>query len=625
MTGFVTSGLPVLTLSIRNEADLVLVRQRARLVAELLGFEPVDQTRVATAVSEIARNALVHGGGGTARFTVVGAPPAFRIDIEDRGAGVPQPAEPVVGARTGGGMFLARRLMDDFLITRSEAGRGVVRMSKRLPAWLGPVGPEEVRAVVDELMRRPPESLLEELYQQHHELLAVLEDLNGQQDALKASNAELEETNRGVLALYGEVTRELDDTNRGVMALYAQLDDQAEELRRVSAVKDRFLHHLSHEFRTPLNSSLALSRLLLDRVDGPLTSEQEVQVRFIRDGAEELLEMVNDLLDLAKIEAGRMELRVEEFDLADLIAGLRGMFRPLAAEAGLSFSVQEPERPVALHTDRGKLGRVLRNLLSNAIKYTEQGEVVLAADAEREEIVFTVSDTGPGIEPDELDVLFQDFVRSREDRLSAIEGTGLGLPLASELADMLGGSIGAESRLGEGSVFQVRMPRRLPAAAQVERPSGAPPPERRPARDSGVEPAERPRRRPEGPVVLVIDDDAASRYIVDRTMEPTGCRVVHAETAADGLRLARELRPAAIFLDLGLPDASGFDLLARLEEDERTADRPIIVYTSRPLDEEQERFLSGFALHVIHKSDPGLPRTLGSIGEALVTGEKEKP
>jgi signal transduction histidine kinase len=626
--------LPILTLAIRNEADVVLVRQRARIVAELLGFETVDQTRVATAVSEIARNALAHGGGGTARFAAGGSPSALQVAIEDRGPGLrPPPTPPSETGLNGGtlrggmGLHLARRLMDTFEIAEPPAGTAIL-MAKHLPAPAEEVSPEVVRRVVDELMIRPPESLLEELHKQHQELLAVLEDLNRQQESLRAANIELEETNRGVMALYSEVTRELDDTNRGVVALYAQLDDQAAELRRVNALKDRFLSHLSHEFRTPLNSTLALSRLLMDRVDGPLTAEQVVQVGFIRTGAEDLLAMVNDLLDIAKIEAGRMDVRPEEFSVADLIGSLRGVFRPLAAEAGLELDLAEPPPGLPpMRTDRSKLGQVLRNLLANAIQYTDRGTVSLDVTDDEGHLIFAVRDTGVGIAPEDMGRIFQDFVQADSARRPPTRGTGLGLPIARELTRLLGGEISAESELGRGSVFRVRLPLTMPAGA-VDQPEAEPAQGQAP-RARVAEPVPTPpavavgrvaaRAAGEGkPVVLVIDDDAASRYMVEHTLAPAGCRVVHAETGAEGLAAALADPPTAIFLDLGLPDASGFDLLQRLNEARQLSHCPIIIYTCRELDHEQSRSLSGFALRIIHKSDPALLKSIAGIGDALV-------
>jgi signal transduction histidine kinase len=476
-----------------------------------------------------------------------------------------------------------------------------------------------VRAVVDELLRRPPESLLEELNQQHQELLAVLQDLTRQQESLRAANEELEETNRGVMALYAEVTKELDDTNRGVMALYAQLDDQAEELRRVNVVKDRFLSHLSHEFRTPLNATLALSRLLIDRVDGPLCTEQDVQVRFIRQGAEDLLQMVNDLLDIAKIEAGRMDLRLEEFGINDLIGALRGMFRPLANEAGIELLVMDTDPPAMLRTDRGKLAQVLRNLLSNAIKYTPSGSVRLEVEADGDEVRFAVIDTGVGIAAEELDLVFEEFRRGRAGH-AQVQGTGLGLPLARELARLLGGELTGESEPGRGSVFRLTMPARLPGplAETAETPGAEASVRVRYARPQSEEWPGKGPVDDDVPVVLVIDDDEPSRYVVAQALAPTGCRVVYAVTAAEGLAAARAEKPSAIFLDLILPDLSGFEVLRVLRDDPEVADCPVIIYTARALTEDQSRMLNGFTLRIVRKSDPSLISSITTIGDALV-------
>ena len=630
--------LPVLTLSIRNEADVVLVRQRARTVAELLGLPSVDQTRVATAVSEIARNALVHGRGGAARFSAGGTPPAMHVAVEDRGTGLGASGWSLGdGTESGGeGLVLSRRLMDTFEIADAEGGAHGVRMSKYLPHRNAELRGEDVQAVVAALMTRPPESLLEELHQQHQELLAVLEDLTRQQESLRAANRELEATNRGVMALYNELAQELDDTNRGVVALYAQLDDQAEELRRVSGLKDRFLSHLSHEFRTPLNSTLALSRLLLDRVDGPLTDEQAIQVGFVRKGAQDLLAMVNDLLDIAKIESGRMEVRVDELPLEELMGSLRGMLRPMAVERGLELDIHDPPRGAGpLRSDGAKLSQILRNLVANAIKYTPEGVVRLRVEEEEgsEHVLFVVEDTGVGIAPEDMDRVFRDFEQARLSPRPVTEGTGLGLPISRELSRLLGGELTAESRLGEGSVFRLRIPRILadaagrasddPAAPEggtvrdsPERPSRAGlPATRAAAAATDIAPPPTDAREP---VVLVIDDDAASRYVVEHTLEPSGIRVTHAVTGAEGLAKARAHPPRAIFLDVGLPDGSGFEILRELERIPELARCPIIIYTCREVDREQARTLSGFALHVVHKADPELRGTIAGIAEALV-------
>ena len=184
------------------------------------------------------------------------------------------------------------------------------------------------------------------------------------------------------------INAELQDTNRGVVALYAELDERADYLRRASELKSSFLSNMSHEFRTPLNSMLALTRMLLDRIDGELTSEQDQQIRFIQRSAKELAEMVDDLLDLAKVEAGRLEVKPKSFKIADLFGALRGMLRPLLAESSLNLVFEPAEDLPPLFTDEQKVSQVLRNFISNAIKFTSRGEVRVSAAADESRLSF---------------------------------------------------------------------------------------------------------------------------------------------------------------------------------------------------------------------------------------------
>ncbi len=236
------------------------------------------------------------------------------------------------------------------------------------------------------------------------------------------------------------LNRELEDTNRGVVALYAELDERADHLRRADEVKTRFLSNMTHEFRTPLNSIQALTRLLLDRVDGELTTEQERQVHFIRKAAESLSELVNDLLDLAKVAAGKVVVRPAEFEVSDLFGALRGMLRPLLLGASVNLVFEEPETLPPLRTDEAKVSQILRNFISNAPKFTERGEVRVSARLEPggASVLFSVADTGIGIAPEDQATLFQEFAQIENPLQRKVKGTGLGLPLSKKLAELLG-------------------------------------------------------------------------------------------------------------------------------------------------------------------------------------------
>jgi signal transduction histidine kinase len=256
--------------------------------------------------------------------------------------------------------------------------------------------------------------------------------------------------------------QELDETNRGVLALYAELDDKAAQLRDANELKSRFLSYMSHEFRTPLTSMTSIAGILLSRLDGPLTAEQTKQVEFIRNSTRELTEMVNDLLDLAKVEAGRITISPEWFEMVDLFSALRGMFKPIVASTSVSLVFDEPEDTIKLYTDDKKLSQILRNFISNALKFTTAGEVrVSARMIDGENVEFAVQDTGIGIAPEHLSNLFSDFVQLDVRLQKRLRGTGLGLSLARKFAELLGGTVGVRSELGKGSRFFVTLPVRI--------------------------------------------------------------------------------------------------------------------------------------------------------------------
>lgn len=256
-----------------------------------------------------------------------------------------------------------------------------------------------------------------------------------------------------------ELRAELEETNRGVVALYAELDAQAEQLRRATELKSRFLAYMSHEFRTPINSIRSLSRLLAEHTDGPLTPEQARQVGFIQKSAAEFADMVDDLLDLAKIEAGRVEISPAWFEMVDLFQALRGMFKPVLDNPEVSLVFEEPEGLPRLYTDDQKLSQILRNFISNALKFTARGEVRVSVRRSGDDaVVFAVADTGIGIAPEFHTAVFDDYSQVNSPVQKRLRGTGLGLALSKHLAALLGGTVSLQSALGEGSVFSVTLP-----------------------------------------------------------------------------------------------------------------------------------------------------------------------
>lgn len=268
---------------------------------------------------------------------------------------------------------------------------------------------------------------------------------------------------------------ELEETNRGVLALYAELDAQAEELRRATELKSQFLAYMSHEFRTPIGSIQSIARLLMDRVDGPLTDEQEVQVRFIQSTSAEFSEMVDDLLDLAKVEAGRVDISPAWFELVDLFSALRGMFKPVLVNPDVTLTFEEPKDVPALFNDDRKLAQILRNFISNALKFTLKGEVRVSAQRNADgSVTFAVADTGIGISPEFHHAIFQDFTQVDSPIQKRLRGTGLGLSLSKRLAELLGGTVNLLSELGTGSTFSVTLPPRLPGRDDERQPEPHP-------------------------------------------------------------------------------------------------------------------------------------------------------
>ncbi|MBY8934331.1 Autoinducer 2 sensor kinase/phosphatase LuxQ [Pseudomonas fluorescens] len=252
---------------------------------------------------------------------------------------------------------------------------------------------------------------------------------------------------------------ELDETNQGVLALYAELDIQAEELRQASDLKSRFLSYMSHEFRTPLGSILSINSLLADELDGPLSPEQHKQVAFVSTAARELSDMVDDLLDLAKIEAGRISISPAWFDMFDLFSALRGMFRPIVDASAVDLIFEEPVGLPRLYTDDKKLAQILRNFISNSLKFTTRGEVRVSARLEgADKVRFAVSDTGIGIAAELHGALFEDFSQVDSPLQKRLRGTGLGLSLCKRFAALLGGEVGMDSAPGVGSTFFVIIP-----------------------------------------------------------------------------------------------------------------------------------------------------------------------
>ncbi len=536
----------LVSVEIRREQDVVLARQRARRISELLGFQRAEATGVATAVSEIARNAWRYASGGRVDFAVaVGPPAALSIRVRDEGGGIADLDAILEGryaSRTGMGLGItgSRRLVDGFEIETGPGGTAVT-LRKELPP--GAPAPDLAR-IGEALARARTLDPLDELTTQNQELLRTLDDLRARERDLVALNQELE------------------DTNRGVVALYAELDEKADYLRRASELKSRFLSNMSHEFRTPLNTVIAFSRLLLEQSDGPLNEEQQRQLGFMKNAAEGMLELVNDLLDLARVEAGKTIVRKAPFGASELFGALRGMLRPLLAGSAVDLVFDRPVDIPTLDTDEGKVSQILRNFISNALKFTERGEVRVSARAHGDRVVFSVADTGIGIAPEDQERIFQEYTQVESSVQKRVKGTGLGLPLSRKLAQLLGGRIAVQSEVGVGSVFTLDVPVAYEGPTEI-------------AIVPVVSRLPDPTRHP----LLVVEDNPETVFIYEKYLKGTPFQVVPASSTAEARRVLEEVRPVAAVLDIMLAGESTWTLLTEMKANPMTKGIPIYVVT----------------------------------------------
>ena len=543
----------ILTLAIGCERDTVAARQRARQIARLLGFDAQDQTRISTAVSEIARNAFNYAGGGRVEYSIEGktSPQLFLVKVQDSGPGVHDLDNILEGryqSSTGMGLGIlgARRLMDQFQIDSAPGLGTTVWLKKLLPRRSRVWKSQDLAGLGAALASEGPQDAFQELQHQNQELLRALEEIRSRQAELTRLN------------------RELEDTNRGVVALYAELDEKADHLRRADELKSRFLSNMSHEFRSPLNSILALSGLLLNRTDGGLTPEQDQQAQYIKKAARDLLDLVNDLLDLAKVEAGKVEAKPLEFRVADLFAALRGMLRPLLLNQSVELVFEDVDNIPPMFSDEGKISQILRNFISNALKFTERGEVrVSARVAADNQVIFSVADTGIGIAPEDQERIFQDFAQVDHPIQRRVKGTGLGLPLSRRLATLLNGEVAVRSQMGAGSTFSVRLPLRyeLPRefglAVKISN-----------AAEAG------------GLPVLILEDQPEMMMMYRGYLKNSGFHVIPAATIREAQEALDNVRPRAIILDVVLRSEDAWRLLAQLKQDPGTSDIPVMIVST---------------------------------------------
>ncbi|WP_028946111.1 response regulator [Pseudomonas vranovensis] len=445
------------------------------------------------------------------------------------------------------------------------------------------------------------QQLNEELQVQQEELKTANEELEEQSRVLKESQAhletqqaELEQTNEQLAERTEALAQQrdaLDHKNGELNRAQGELQERAEELQRSSKYKSEFLANMSHELRTPLNSSLILAKLLAENSQGNLSEEQVKFADSIYSAGNDLLNLINDILDIAKVEAGKLEVRPQNTQVARLVEGLQTLFAPLASEKRLGFKVViEPQVPATLYTDRQRLEQILKNLLSNAVKFTEKGQVSLTVSAQPGTgIVFSVRDSGIGIAADQQQSIFEAFHQADGTTNRRYGGTGLGLSISRDLAQLLGGQISVDSSEGKGSVFCLILPEHYESVASqgpaviINQPLV---PVSEPEPQAPVSVAVAPRRAPafaddrelapfSNRCILVIEDEPNFARILFDLAHELGYSCLVAQAADEGFELAANFIPDAILLDMRLPDHSGLTVLQRLKEKASTRHIPV--------------------------------------------------
>jgi PAS domain S-box-containing protein len=445
---------------------------------------------------------------------------------------------------------------------------------------------EEARSMTEELQAQQEElkAANEELEEQTQRLQDSEARLKAQQEELQVTNEELEEK-----------TELLERQKRDVEQARRQVEEKVEEVALASRYKSEFLANMSHELRTPLNSLLLLSRSLSENKQGNLTGDQVESAQVIHQGGNDLLSLINDILDLSKIEAGRMELRFEEVLVSDLAASVRASFQGLAEQKGIEFAVAtEPGAPARIISDRKLVEQVLKNLVANAVKFTEAGHVkvtfgLASADPARAPVGLVngdmlrvrVEDTGVGIPVEQHKAVFEAFQQGDGSTARRFGGTGLGLSIVRQLAGVLGGEVRLESKPGEGSIFTADFPVEREATATKPRAHSRKPD----LTDEGAKP---PRQAPSHAIsddrdtvtrqdrsVLIIEDDVRFAEILAKHCRERGFKVLASATGEAGIELARRFGPCGILLDLKLPEMDGWRVLEILKDDPSTRHIPV--------------------------------------------------